>query len=683
MVFALDDVDLTRGVLTPPPTESAITPALSGARVGAVYPPGSWPTPELFFYPLGKTATLTLTQEYTSRSIQNALDALGSHSTLYLPPRTTWIIESALRLHPYQEIATLGYPDREDEMAILDAAQECRPHIIHGANKPRVQIRNLVIEGNREKYGWDPKAESMILLGGAISKQVVDRCVIRNPRNWCCIQAIKKAQGVRITNNWLSLAAEEWNWIDGIRFASRDGLIAGNQIVDATNRAIVLYGASGALITSNTIATRKNQCLGAIAMSEDGDYTFTRVIQNTIITAGAYLGVGIAQGASVWYVQQKEQPAARGAIVIGNHIKSEGTGGTLGYGYAIGSDVADWTCTGNVSEEGVKYSGDVFWTWPTGFLNAPPAPFVHDRYGNSPGDQSRSKSLVLQPEFVHGKIQGSAGVRPGAPTKFTTFAPGQLYIRAGGKVSLEKVEFLFSKDDGEVCVREIHGQHVLWEGGARGKFHDREALEHAVLVLGHTGKLMIVDSHNPTYILCDLTPYIGDASGSPDPSPSRCSPTLILSDIAPHLAIMNAAGDTLLSSSYLAHPPREFYVGQLTLRPSKGRAIIFVLTPQLELVVLRTREGVSVPLPFSFPVDPKRFEVLWTSGKNDSVDYNAKLMFQEDGNLVLYAEGHKPVWSSGTHGNPPPVQSMRWGVGSAEEPFIELIDESGAKKWST
>jgi outer membrane protein assembly factor BamB len=47
--------------------------------------------------------------------------------------------------------------------------------------------------------------------------------------------------------------------------------------------------------------------------------------------------------------------------------------------------------------------------------------------------------------------------------------------------------------------------------------------------------------------------------------------------------------------------------------------------------------------------------VIWESATSGA----AKLAMQEDGNLVVYAEGDKPLWSSGTFGNPGSVLAVQ------------------------
>jgi hypothetical protein len=70
-------------------------------------------------------------------------------------------------------------------------------------------------------------------------------------------------------------------WADGISFAGFDGLVAGNLIMDATDGAIVVFGAPGSLITSNTIITRTRSCLGGICMGDYKPRTFSCYFRNS------------------------------------------------------------------------------------------------------------------------------------------------------------------------------------------------------------------------------------------------------------------------------------------------------------------------------------------------------------------------------------------------------------------
>jgi hypothetical protein len=136
------------------------------SQVGAIYAPGTYPTPELFNFPLGKHTVLHSPEYgFTAKSIQHQLDQLGSNSTLYLPRGSRWEVEAVITMHPYQELATEGYPNAEYEMAWLEAKEELHLHLISGFGKSGVRLRNILFEGNREKFGHDPDGRCMILLG--------------------------------------------------------------------------------------------------------------------------------------------------------------------------------------------------------------------------------------------------------------------------------------------------------------------------------------------------------------------------------------------------------------------------------------------------------------------------------------------------------------------------------------
>lgn len=68
-------------------------------------------------FALGKSDILTEGPN-TSATIQKALDNLGPSSTLYLPPGSVWDVHNTIFLHEYQEMATLGYPTQESELAL-------------------------------------------------------------------------------------------------------------------------------------------------------------------------------------------------------------------------------------------------------------------------------------------------------------------------------------------------------------------------------------------------------------------------------------------------------------------------------------------------------------------------------------------------------------------------------------
>ncbi|KIO30829.1 hypothetical protein M407DRAFT_242058 [Tulasnella calospora MUT 4182] len=100
----------------------------------------------------------------------------------------------------------------------------------------------------------------MIKLGDSQGlNQVIDRCILRHPRGWSCLQVFEGAEDVRITNNRVGPAGYDETtlgngyWADGISYAGLNG-----------QHSQVIFGASGTLVTSNTVVTRTRMASGAI-----------------------------------------------------------------------------------------------------------------------------------------------------------------------------------------------------------------------------------------------------------------------------------------------------------------------------------------------------------------------------------------------------------------------------------
>ncbi|CAE6536695.1 unnamed protein product [Rhizoctonia solani] len=665
------------------PRETQPIPAPNQSQAGAIYAPGTYPTPELFCFPFGKHDVLRSPEYgFTAKSIQQKLDELGPNSTLYLPRGSRWEVETMISMHPFQELATEGYPTAEQEMAWLEAREECHGHLIFAFGKSGTRIRNILLEGNREKFGHDPDGKCMIILGDVNTcNQVVDRCIIRNPRHWSCLQAFEGSTNIRITNNFIGPAGYgadvvDGKWADGISFSASDGLVAGNQILDATDGAIVIFGAPGSLITSNTVINRHRLCLGGLNMVDynpyKGNYKFTRVINNTVRTEGAYIKVGVGMGPSILGKANADN-IQEGGIVMHNLIESRDVGhgkGGLGYGYAVGSDIANWTCIANVSAPGVEYFGDTSASLPE--LIATPTAFVRDGPAEARGH--------LQPEFVPGHIECLFRITSEPSTVFG-WNPGQLHLGLGSHVKLRSTRLCLDPS-GEVCVRE-HQNHqdgrTIWSSGSH-LVHQHHAAE---LVFAPGGKLMVVDA-NTRATLHDFTPHIR----APDRPDSEDTHSLVLCEVPdrPVVSITSPAphANTLFMSSYIERCGREFQPGQFVARyiGNGGGTLVYAFSPYTQLLVLRSRHDGPIQTPLVWPLDQNEWTIEWSSPNEPSAEpvMDAKLAWQSDGNLVIYANGGVP-WGSGTHGKC--ATALRWGLGTPEEPYLEMIDNDGNRVWST
>ncbi|KAF8583325.1 hypothetical protein K439DRAFT_1390599 [Ramaria rubella] len=682
-------------------------------KAGALFAPGQWPTPELSSIPLGRYSICS-TQPYTSHTIQNALDALGASSTLYLPRSSVWSVDHPIQLHEHQELATWGYPNDEKEMAHLEAEKDCHPHIVNARAKSGAKLRNIFVDGGRERHGHDPKCGVMLQFGHQATDQAIDRCIIRHPRHWSCIQAFEGSQNVRITNNRVGPAGtgadkDQGKWADGISFAGANGLVAGNEILDATDGAIVVFGAPGSLITSNTIICRDRLALGAINMVDwaphDGNYTQTRVVHNSIITQGpaGYIKTGIGQGPSVWWASNPPEKLNTGAIVQNNLIDSQDIGfghGSVGYGFAVASDVRNWICVGNVSSSTVRYEGDISKSLPV--PNVAPGPFVHDvphmvcRFSEAAmitqnRDSHQGTSVVLQPEFSHGRgrIRHLISIAPGA-SRILSYQPGQFHLGKGRQIVLESA-ILSNEQDGIVRIRERQGNRIgaiLWEGG----FGRERNPSGQYLTYSTGGKLCVLSGGSSAQICVDFIPHMplhAAPGGEADEAP-----TFVFSDSNPHLSVTTPASSILFSSSYIYPPNRAFPGCQVVARSylygNSQRTLLYTLSPYCQFVVLRGKmpHALVPSLPLVWP-SPEReahweWEIVWSTPNPRTKEKrtDAMMFFQGDGNLVIRSQNTVP-WASGSHDRHPPATHIRFGIGSVEEPWVEIVDDSGGRVWAS
>lgn len=394
---------------------------------------------------------------------------------------------------------------------------------------------------------------------------------------------------------------------------------------------------------------------------DDGNYTYTRVTHNTIVTAGSLLKIGIGQGTSVWWQQNEKRQISHGGTVSHNLITRDASlithsalspssfppgdvklgSGTIGYGFPVGSDITDWTCIDNVSENDVRYEGDISRTLPT-FLNAAPGPFIHDRYGNKEGDEVDMSKLRLQPEFVHGKIWGLLDIKEG-PSKVLAYDGGGLTLRRGEKRQLHGAYIVF-REDAELCIYQDNG-NLFWEAGIARRLGHGPHLEHASLQFTSSGKLVVASGNN---LLLDLTPHIA-AHLPPSPNNRPNAPRLTISSDKLYLSITSSTGNILFGSAYAVGRFSEFRVGKYVARPTpysldghrdgngEGGTLVWTFSPQRQFVVFYVHRDVELPQKIDWPVDPSIARVVASvgDGKTEGVnDPEAKMGLQGDGHLV-------------------------------------------------
>ncbi len=348
---------------------------------------------------------------------------IGPGASAVLCPRSVFTLTQPIRFTARdQQIYTQGRPT-DGSRAMLRIAGKILTTAIHGVDISGVVVESVQIDGARPSLGAQG-GDALIELGGNASGQTVRSVVAFETRSWSTIHffegtdvnGVPSCQGGVISGNTIGPAGRpDGTWADGISLACGNSLVENNVITDATDGAIVVFGAPGSTIRGNTIIAATQTMLGGINMVDfaptSGNYTGTTVTFNTIEARGALIKVAIAMGPQVWSCVEGTNFGARvtANTLLGDH---------MGYGFAV-NGVRDWTVSGNTDSS--HHVGI-----PTG--NCAPTPSAPTGF-----QYDVTASTALQTGFAPARLTsvlGLFGVGDGTPHGCSYIYPGQR-LRAG------------------------------------------------------------------------------------------------------------------------------------------------------------------------------------------------------------------------------------------------------------
>lgn len=298
-----------------------------------------------------------------------------------------------------QQLHTAGFPT-DDRRAVLRVVSPSVTTAVRMLDRSDAVLSHVTVDGNRPNLG-PLKGDALILAGGSASGQVIREVEVFDTRSWSTIHLFEggppRCSGALVENNQIGPAGQpDGNWADGISLACTNSVVRNNTIVDATDGAIVIFGAPGSLVEGNHIRAESRTLLGGINMVDfhpyEGDYTGTQVRGNVIDAAGAVIRIGLGMGLRVWVcldqAQDPADPTLFGAVVTGNSLRGE----NMQYGF-IADGVRDWTVTGNIDL--AVHSGT-----PTrgcrGLVASPPAAFLYHTSRATGVFQSEFKEADLE-----------------------------------------------------------------------------------------------------------------------------------------------------------------------------------------------------------------------------------------------------------------------------------------------
>ncbi|HZR54487.1 MAG TPA: hypothetical protein VFB06_33935 [Streptosporangiaceae bacterium] len=421
----------------------------------------------------------------TDADIAAALTGTGAQAVLC--PGAVFTVAHTVRFTaPGQEIYTQGLPD-DASRAVLRITSSDLTTAVSGLDQPDSAVKSIQVDGNMPALG-QLSGGALVEMGGSGTGQVVQDIAAYNTRSWSTLHLfegvvsgnVPQCQGAQILDNTIGpagTASPAGNLADGISLGCGHSLVQGNTVTDATDGAIVVFGAPGSTIKGNTIVADSQRLLGGINMVDyapvNGNYSGTTVTGNVIDGKGAYIEVGIGMGPQIWGCGQGWQGTNYGGAVTGNLVEGE----NVGYGYAV-NGVTDWTITANTDT--ARHVGVV--SQGCGTTPAQPAAFL----------VQSATSSTLQPGFASGNLDGVVGVSEpdilsvGQPPADCTF------LESGQ--ALYPDQSLASCDGRFHLILQLDGNLVLYQGASPLWATATNGTGRAVAIMQDDGNFVIYDA---------------------------------------------------------------------------------------------------------------------------------------------------------------------------------------------
>jgi hypothetical protein len=283
-----------------------------------------------------------------------------------------------------QKLYTTGHPTGTGR-AVLRLQDPSTATVLVGNGVDDVSLAYVEIDGSRPALNWLNGGDALVSLTG--QNVEVGFSYIHDPRGWSTLHIIEGANlscsGAQVHDNTLGPAGCDkqgngctaadplyastgtGSWADGLSLSCKNAVVHDNTINDATDGAIVMFGAPGSHVYDNHVYALSRHLFGGINMVDPapysydagaysgGDYTGDEVDDNDIHATGARIDVGIAQGPFVWSSWCGQSLYNRGGDVHDNTVD----GPKFGYGF-VADGVLGWTEQNNTSTATHSLAGD-------------------------------------------------------------------------------------------------------------------------------------------------------------------------------------------------------------------------------------------------------------------------------------------------------------------------------------
>lgn len=259
----------------------------------------------------------------TGSQLQKVLDATPAGSTVWLARKAVIRLNDPLVIPPGVTLATVGNPGPYQYALMARLVRNARFKTAAVSLQSRAMLKNVWVDGQRGVVGFIDDGINVRLLGG--NGTSIFNSVITNSAGWSSVQVFGRAEGFpcegsTVSGNLITAYSSQHvrgklkhnPWTDGLSISCENAFVFGNQIVDATDVAIVLFRAhpavQGSSVVGNRIIAAGNSAYGAISI--DGlegkgtkpDFDGASVAGNTFWTGPeTHFDIGIAVGTRAWF----------------------------------------------------------------------------------------------------------------------------------------------------------------------------------------------------------------------------------------------------------------------------------------------------------------------------------------------------------------------------------------------
>ncbi|HVX45515.1 MAG TPA: DUF4214 domain-containing protein [Mycobacteriales bacterium] len=278
----------------------------------------------------------------TEADLQQRLDTAAPGTTVALPPRTLLKLTAPLRVPDGVTLTTAGAPDNRHyaDMARLVRAADFNNILVYANGT----LSHVWIDGGRRSPETaDPLRSDVRLIGGSAPALTHSR--VTDSPGPQSVQVLGTADGhpcpqATVSDNLVTAYSSDHyrknSWTDGIATTCEHTTIDRNEIVDATDVAIVLYRSAPetgpqtiqkSTAEDNRILSAGNSAYGGLVHDplfikagqhvRTMDFTGAAISRNTLWTSpNTHFDIGLGAGTREWFGANSH--TGKGAAITGN-----------------------------------------------------------------------------------------------------------------------------------------------------------------------------------------------------------------------------------------------------------------------------------------------------------------------------------------------------------------------------